>query len=149
MLTTFANAASEQTALAWPASRMQAWQGPEHWRLELPTQGGTLIAERRAGSLELSGAVQATLALARVDPADAARTDQQQALAQAVRSYPRFAEVVAYRERVSRWLLGVFAVQFTVLWLLRRTALRGLRIVQPGLWAAWLAGGVWLTTSYF
>ncbi|MFT3818005.1 MAG: hypothetical protein QM750_10315 [Rubrivivax sp.] len=108
-----------------------------------------LTAERKAGSIELSGAVRTTLALTQVDPADAARTDQQQALAQAALSYPRFAEVVAYRERVSRWLLGAFAVQLAVLWLLRRTAVRGLRIVQPGLWATWLAGGVWLTTSYF
>lgn len=128
---------------------MQRWQGPAQWTAQWSTRAGVVEITRNGLQLQWQGAATGSMTLQAPDPGAAARAETQAALSKAAGQYRRFAEVVTYREKVSRWLLAAFAGQMVLLTALHLWRRRSHAVLHAILHALWAAGAAWLGLVYF
>lgn len=131
------------------APAMVAWDGPEHYRINLTIEHEPFQIERQGMKLTLhaNGSAQQLEAL---NPTrqDELRKSVDDAFAQAIHQYPRYKDVFAYRLRYSEWLLGFLLLLegvFLTMILRGNTLETKLRLV---LGVCWVIGAYWLSFAY-
>jgi hypothetical protein len=133
--------------------RMDAWGGPERWRVVIP---GSLteLGIRRDGNriyIEDGGTVGGKEALFLMEGPIVSEDQHeiQRAYQVAATKYPRFRELIEYRSKVTYLLLAIWVFQGVSLGVYSRTGGRYVRGVEVGTSLAWVGGGMWLILVYF
>lgn len=131
------------------APAMVAWDGPEHYRINLTLDHGPFQIERQGMKLTVraNGSAQQFEALNPTGQ-DVLRKSVDDAFAQAIHQYPRYKDVFVYRLRYSEWLMGLLVALecmfLTMIW--RGSAFETkLRLL---LGVCWVGGAYWLSFAY-
>ncbi|MEO6971843.1 MAG: heparinase II/III family protein [Rhodoferax sp.] len=141
-----------ETALVRSLSSMPVmteWHDPEHFAISMNVDGSSIKVARQGQQLAFSSNGSDNISeIVAVPNQQALREPVDRAFAQAVRQYPHFKEVFAYRLRYTEWLAGLALILegFFGLIRLRFRVLESRLRIALGL--AWIATGSWLSFYY-
>lgn len=135
-----------------PPAVLEAWVNTEHWRLRVPTRNGDVLIRRDGMVLSRSmqpGDATSTVELRSVPVSLEVGQRVQTHLSAAARSYPRFVDVLAYRQRISIAIVALWLAQEVALVVLRWRTADWARRLRLASWPAWLGLSWWIGAIYF
>jgi hypothetical protein len=147
----------ESADSSWRLTRaptMGRWVDSADWLMIVPTSKGVLHVERKATHIRVFSVGGPSTSLDLIKPGSSvdtfdAKMELQRAYAATAATYPRYRDLITYRVKVTKILVGLMLLQELFFFACRRLAVPyygALRLMSV---FGWVSVGIWLAFVYF